>query len=117
MESNQLFLKVKRNMKYLYALVDDQTRFWIAQEVADTKYKADLRPLFQLGKAVARKLPDIHYRWRSQFHESYEQEFWTSRRETRTEPIREISSDRVRHSNMMERMNGELRDRGGLLEH
>jgi len=33
-------------MKYLYALVGDQTRFWIAQEVADTKFTAELRPLF-----------------------------------------------------------------------
>jgi hypothetical protein len=37
--------------------MDDQTRFWIAQEVADTKYTADLRPLFQLGKRVAEKQP------------------------------------------------------------
>jgi putative transposase len=28
-------------MKYLFALMDDETRFWIAQEVADTKYMHD----------------------------------------------------------------------------
>jgi hypothetical protein len=44
-------------MKYLYALMDDQTRFWIAQEVADTKNTADVRPLFQLGQQIAEKLP------------------------------------------------------------
>lgn len=52
--ADELFLKVKGNMKYIYALMDDQTRFWIAQEVADTKFTADLRPLFQLGKKIAR---------------------------------------------------------------
>ena len=41
--ADALFLKVRGNMKYLYALMDDQTRFWIAQEVADTKFTADLR--------------------------------------------------------------------------
>ena len=51
--TDELFLKVKGNMKYLYALMDDQTRFWIAQEVADTKYSADIRPLFKAGKKVA----------------------------------------------------------------
>jgi hypothetical protein len=31
--TDELFLKVKGNMKYLYAMMDEQTRFWIAQEV------------------------------------------------------------------------------------
>jgi putative transposase len=29
--TDELFLKVKGDMKYLYALMDDETRFWIAQ--------------------------------------------------------------------------------------
>jgi len=110
--ADELFLKVKGNMKYLYALMDNQTRFWIAQEVADTKYTADLRPLFQLGKAVARKQPKtLITDGAPNFHEAYEQEFWTQRLATRTEHIREISFDGVRHNNKMERMNGEIRDR------
>ena len=48
--TDELYLKVKGNMKYLYALMDDETRFWIAQEVADTKNTANVRPLFQQGK-------------------------------------------------------------------
>lgn len=35
--------------------MDDQTRFSIAQELADRKFAADLRPLFQQGKQIARK--------------------------------------------------------------
>ncbi len=31
------------NMKYLFAMMDDETRFWIAQEVAETKFKHDAR--------------------------------------------------------------------------
>ena len=34
--ADELFLKV-RGMKYLYALLDDETRFWIAKEIADSK--------------------------------------------------------------------------------
>ena len=44
--TDELFLKVKGNMKYLYALMDDQTRFWIAQEVAETKFTADLKTIY-----------------------------------------------------------------------
>ena len=39
---DKLFLKMKDNMKYLYALMDDETCFWIAQSVADTKNIATL---------------------------------------------------------------------------
>jgi hypothetical protein len=36
--ADELYLKVRGNPKYLFALMDDQTRFRIAQQVADTKY-------------------------------------------------------------------------------
>ena len=45
--TDEVFLKVRGNMKYLYALMDDETRFWIAQQVADTKYTANINPLFR----------------------------------------------------------------------
>jgi transposase-like protein len=48
--ADELFLKVKGDMKYLYALMDDETRFWIAKEVADTKYHADVHDLFKQGR-------------------------------------------------------------------
>jgi len=110
--ADELFLKVKGNMKYLYALMDDQTRFWIAQEVAETKFTADLRPLFQLGKAIAGKQPKtLITDGAPNFHEAYEQEFWTQKAATRTEHIREIRMAGKIHNNKMERMNGEIRDR------
>ena len=36
--TDELFVKMKGNTKYLYALMHDETRFWIAQQVADNKY-------------------------------------------------------------------------------
>ena len=38
--ADELYLKVRGNPRYLFALMDDQTRFWIAQQVADTKYRS-----------------------------------------------------------------------------
>src|SRR5208282_2703183 len=108
----ELFLKVKGNMKYLYALMDDQTRFWIAPEVADTKFTADLRPLFQHGKQIAEKKPKtLITDGAPNFHEAYLQEFYTKRLETRTEHIQEIRMAGKVHNNKMERLNGEIRDR------
>jgi transposase-like protein len=110
--ADELFLKVKGNMKYLYALMDDQTRFWIAQEVADTKYSADIRPLFKEGKKIARKQPKtLITDGAPNFHEAFVDEYWTSRVGTCPEHIRDIRFDGTVHNNKMERMNGEIRDR------
>src|SRR5208283_2205901 len=110
--TDELFLKVKGNLKYLYAMMDEQTRFWIAQEVADTKYTADVRPLFQLAKAVAGKTPKtLVSDGAANFHEAYNQEFRTLKLETRTEHIRHIRLAGDYNNNKMERLNGEIRDR------
>ena len=110
--TDELFLKVKGNMKYLYAMMDEQTRFWIAQEVGDTKYTADVRPLFQLAKKIAGKAPrTLVSDGAANFHEAYNQEFRTMKLETRTEHIRHIRLAGDYNNNRMERMNGEIRDR------
>jgi len=108
--ADELFLKVKGNMKYLYALMDDQTRYWIAQEVADTKYTADVRSLFQHGKQLAGKQPKtLITDGAPNFHEAYKKEFWAG--PAGTEHIREVHIDGQVHNNKMERFNGQLRDR------
>jgi transposase-like protein len=110
--TDELFLKVKGNMKYLYAMMDEQTRFWIAQEVGDTKFTQDVRPLFQLAKAVAGKAPKtLVSDGAANFHEAYNQEFRTLKLETRTEHIRHIRLQGDHNNSRMERMNGEIRDR------
>jgi transposase-like protein len=110
--TDELFLKVKGNLKYLYAMMDEQTRFWIAQEVAETKYTADVRPLFQTAKAIAGKTPKtLVSDGAANFHDAYNQEFRTMKLETRTEHIRHIRLQGDWNNNKMERMNGEIRDR------
>jgi hypothetical protein len=57
-DETELFVKIKGDMKYLYALMDDETRFWIAQQIADTKYTANINPLFKEGKQLIGKRPN-----------------------------------------------------------
>ena len=42
--ADEMFVKVKGNVKCLFAMMDDETRFWIAQQVSDTKFNATLGP-------------------------------------------------------------------------
>jgi putative transposase len=56
--TDEIFVKVKGDMKCLYALMDDETRFWIAHQVADTKYTDNINPLFHKGKEATGKRPN-----------------------------------------------------------
>ena len=104
--ADELWMKIKGDTKYLFALMDDETRFWIAQEVANTKEGHDARALFSksaylvgkrpktlvtdglgsYGRAMSEVLPDVNH-------------------------VREIMLKGQIHNNKMERLNGEIRDR------
>jgi transposase-like protein len=79
--ADELWLKVKGNMKYLFALMDDETRFWIAQEVGDTKYKHDAGNLFRKGKEAIGRVPaTLITDGLVSYHEAYKKEFFTIER-------------------------------------
>ena len=109
--TDELYVKVRGNMKYLFALMDDETRFWIAQQIADHKGTSDVRPLFQEGKEITGKKPVTLISDKAQnFHDAWRKEFYT-KSYPRTAHLREITLTRKIHNQKMERMNGEMRDR------
>src|SRR5947208_8183077 len=55
--ADELFVKFRGNMKYVFALMDDETRFWLASEIADSKYVSDVRKLLVDGRELAGKRP------------------------------------------------------------
>lgn len=60
--------------------MDDQTRFWIAQQVADTKYTPDIRPLLRNAIEPPQKRADTFITdGAPNFHESFKKEFATHR--------------------------------------
>jgi transposase-like protein len=99
-------------MKYLYALMDDETRFWIAQQVADTKYHADIHQLFHEGRHIAGKAPfHIITDGAMNFGAGINDEFWREKKQLALTHERDIRFNGQIHNNKMERMNGEIRDR------
>jgi transposase-like protein len=109
--ADELFVKVKGNLKYLYAMMDDETRYWIAQEVADTKYVHDARLLFQKAKEVAGKRPlKLITDGAQNYQRAFKREFYTARN-PQSVHVRDIRLGGQVHNNKMERMNGEVRDR------
>ncbi|MGA8857546.1 MAG: DDE-type integrase/transposase/recombinase, partial [Candidatus Bathyarchaeia archaeon] len=110
--ADELFLKVKGDMKYLYALMDDETRFWIAQQVADSKYTADITPLFREGRKFAEKTPStLITDGAFNFSSAYEKAFWRENKALMIQHVRHVRMSGDNNNNKMERMNGEIRDR------
>ena len=109
--ADEIYVKIKGNQKYLFALMDDETRFWIAQEVADTKDRHDASNLFRMGKELMGKKPmTIITDGLSSYHDAYNKVYRTIQA-PRTEHVKEIRLSGSVHNNKMERMNGEIRDR------
>jgi transposase-like protein len=109
--ADELYVKIRGNMKYLFALMDDETRFWIAQEVAESKYKHDARKLFEMGKKLMEKKPmTLITDGLPIYHDAYKKEFWTLKG-PRTEHVSTIRLRGNMQNNKMERFNGEIRDR------
>ena len=104
--ADEIRFKVRGNMKYLFAVMDDETRFWIAQEVADTKHSHDCFNLFKQAKTVMGKQPkkiitDGLYSF-------------AAAAEVELDDAKHIRHIRLRgdvHNNKMERLNGSIRDR------
>lgn len=110
--ADEMYVNFKGNMKYVFAMMDDETRFWIAQEVADTKFTHDARSLFKMARAIAGKKSSILITdGLKAYNEACNFEYWTPKMATRTVHIRHISLKGDHHNNKMERLNGEIRDR------
>ncbi|MDE1829708.1 MAG: DDE-type integrase/transposase/recombinase, partial [Thaumarchaeota archaeon] len=111
--SDELFVKVRGNMKYMYAVMDDDTRYWIAQQVSYNKYTEDVRPMFRNAEDIAGKKPKLLITdGAPNFHEAWKAEYKAKHvGDKKTEHLRQISMRGMKNNNKMERLNGEVRDR------
>ena len=112
--ADEVWIKVKGNLKYLFALIDDETRYWIAQEVADSKHMHDAAGLLHEGKQLMDKVPNILVTdGLPSYHNAFNKEFYTntSPRPRHINAIKLTGNAWNENNNKMERINGEIRDR------
>jgi transposase-like protein len=104
--ADELYVKFKGDRKYVFAVMDDETRFWIAQEVSQVKEGANASRLFIKAKQAARKEPTaLITDALGSYKMAAELDF------PHATHTREIAFAGGIHNNKMERMNGEVRDR------
>ena len=127
--TDELYVKVSGNMQYLFSMMDDETRFWIAQQVSANKGTSDVKPMFKEAKQIAGKAPKLLISdGAANFHKAFVRTYGTRsnsgpkhRAEIAPGEYGAIEYGSVHtnkthfegpvHNNKMERMNGELRDR------
>ena len=56
--TGEIFLMIMGNRRYLFAMLDSDTRYWLAKMVAEHKGNDDVAPLFRKAKEVAGKVPE-----------------------------------------------------------
>jgi transposase-like protein len=105
--ADEVWVKVAGEQKYLFASMDDDTRYWLASDMADTKFQHNADRLLDLTKKAIGKNPT---RFITDGLPAYKK---SSRRifGKKTEHTRYIHIQKQMNNNKMERLNGEIRDR------
>ena len=74
--TDEMYLKIKGDKKYLFAMLDSETRFWLAQMVSDHKGNDDVTPMFKNARKTTGKVPSVltsdgaanfHHAWKQQY--------------------------------------------------
>lgn len=103
---------MKGNPKWLYAMIDDESRYWIAKQIGDQNWHEDVRPLWREAKEIAGKQPKtLITDGAANFRIAHRKEYYSRYGAKNTVHINETAFNGRPHNNKMERFNGELRDR------
>ena len=55
--TDEIYLKIRGNRRYLLDMLDSDTRYWLAVMVAEHKGNGDVEPMFKKAKELAGKVP------------------------------------------------------------
>ena len=119
---DEVWVKVDGKKHYLFATMDDDTRYWLAGELADSKDKHDADNIFRMTKAhaggknpsvlITDKLPAYQKAARKIFGNKTYHKCDAGIRSKRIGPSGKVSGANFHPSNnKMERLNGTIRDR------
>ena len=56
--ADEIFLMTRSNRRYLFAMLDMNTRYWLAKMVAEHKGNDDVAPMFEAARKLASKVPE-----------------------------------------------------------
>ena len=105
--ADEIWIKVNGKQNYLFASMDDDTRYWLASDMAETKFQHNADTLLQLTKLQAGKNPrNFITDGLPAYMKSSKKVFGKD-----THHTRHIHLKGDKNNNKMERLNGSIRDR------
>ena len=108
--TDEIYVKFRGKMNYVFAMMYDETRFWIAQQVAQHKGTDDVAPMFMQAAQVAQRRPSLLISDGAQnFKRAFKQAFYSNAQDSKH--LRQVHFKDPDNNNKMERLNGEIRDR------
>ena len=106
--TDEVHVMVRGNPRYVFAMLDTETRYWIAGMVAEHKGTDDVRPMFAKAKEVAGKAPEMLVSdGATNFHQAWREQYRAKNfLHKHTEHINQVEFDGEHHNNQMESFNG-----------
>ena len=105
--ADEVWVKINGKQNYLFASMDDDTRYWLASDIADNKFHHNADNLLSLTKLQAGKNPrNFITDGLPAYMKSSKKVFGKD-----TNHIRHIHLKGDMNNNKMERLNGKIRDR------
>ena len=111
--ADEMWVKVSGKQKYMFAMMDNKTRFWLAQEVTNSKFKHNAESLLEIGRDVAGITPkEFVTDGLPAYHDAFRKIYGSKRKRNGSKHIYEIHMrNQLKNNNIQERLNGEFRDR------
>ena len=105
--ADEVWIKIAGKQNYLFASMDDDTRYWLASDIAETKFQHNADNLLKITKEQAGKNP------RNFITDGLPAYMKSSKKVfgKKTNHVRHIHLKGDMNNNKMERLNGEIRDR------
>lgn len=105
--ADEVWIKVAGEQKYLFASMDDDTRYWLASDMADTKFQHNADNLLELTKKAIGKNPTHFITDGLPAYQKASKKVFGKK----TIHTRHIHIQKDMNNNKMERLNGEIRYR------
>ncbi len=106
--TDEIYLMIRGERRYLFAMLDSETRYWLAKMVAEHKGNDDVAPMFKEAKRLAKKVPETLISDKAaNFHHAWKEQYKAKNfLHKETEHINEVAFDGIHHNNQVEGFNG-----------
>ena len=108
--ADEVWIKINGKQCYLFASMDDDTRYWLASDIADNKFQHNTDNLLRMTKRQSGKSPrNFITDGLPAYHKSSKKIF--GKKTSHAKHIHLTGKRDRDNNNKMERLNGEMRDR------